>query len=301
MIDILARAGCFVAIIFLGAVLRHKGFFKKEDFPLLSRIVVNITLPAAIICNFAGRELDPSLFILILVGFGYGVILSIVAYFLNRRQGKAAQAFAIVNSAGVNISNFVLPFAQGYLGSAGVMAVSLFDVGNGMICLGGSYGVAEAIQEKQKHFSIRPVLRSVGKSVPIITYLTMCLLALLHISLPETIVDFARIIGNANAFLAMLMLGVGFQIDRRRIFAVLRVLLPRYAVGLVLAVLCYFLLPVEPVYHAAIFIPFLGPVGTAAPAFTARLKGDYELASAINSFSILISTVLIVAALMIIL
>ena len=53
-------------------------------------------------------------------------------------------------------------------------------------------------------------------------------------------------------------------------------------------------------YRGGLIIPFLGPVGSAAPAFTARLKGDFELASAVNSFSILISTVLIIAALMIV-
>ena len=75
MIDILARAGCFVAIIAMGVILRRAGFFKPEDFHLLSRIVINITLPAAIITNLSGKELDLSLLILILVGFLYGIIL----------------------------------------------------------------------------------------------------------------------------------------------------------------------------------------------------------------------------------
>ena len=79
--------------------------------------------------------------------------------------------------------------------------------------------------------------------------------------------------------------------------SVLRLLLPRYLVGMALAALCYFLLPVQPIYRTALIIPFLGPVATAAPAFTALLKGDYELASAVNSCSILISIVLITAAL----
>ena len=42
---------------------------------------------------------------------------------------------------------------------------------------------------------------------------------------------------------------------------------------------------------------FLSPVGSAAPGYTAAMHGDYGLASAINSFSILISIVLIVTAL----
>lgn len=297
MTEILVRAGCFVAIIVLGAALRRAGFFKREDFSLLSKIVIRITLPAAIITNFAGRELDHSLLILILIGFLCGAAHMLTAWLLNRRRDSAAQAFAVLNTSGVNIGNFVLPFAQGFLGPAGVMVVSLFDVGNAVTCLGGSYSMAGLLLDKGKRFSLKPVLLSLVKSFPLITYILACTLCLLHINLPGPIVSLAGIIGNANAFLAMLMLGVGFRLDGSRIPEVLRLLLPRYLVGMALAALCYFLLPVQPIYRTALIIPFLGPVATAAPAFTALLKGDYELASAVNSCSILISIVLITAAL----
>lgn len=56
MLEILIRAGSFVAIIVLGYVLRRIGVFKKEDFSTLSAIVIKITLPAAIITSFAARR-----------------------------------------------------------------------------------------------------------------------------------------------------------------------------------------------------------------------------------------------------
>lgn len=301
MIDILTRAGCFVAIILLGVILRRVGFFKREDFNLLSKIVIRITLPAAIITNLAGREFEYSLFILVAIGLIYGIVLMSAAYVINRKRDSADKAFAVLNMSGVNVSNFVLPFAHGFLGPEGVLAVSLFDVGNGAICLGGAYSIAGMIKEKQKRFSVMPILKNLVKSVPLVTYVIMFILCLLHINLPGPVVDLAGIVGNANAFLAMLMLGVGFRIDRSRIPEVLRILVPRYVIGLVFAALCWFLLPVPAVYRQTLVIPLLGPVSSAVPAFTAQLKGDYELSSAINSFSILISIVMIIAALLIIL
>ena len=298
MAEILIRAACFVAIIAAGALLRKTGFFKKEDFHLLSKIVIRITLPAAIITNFAGRELDYSLLFLILVGLACGGVHMATAYLLNRRRGSEYAAFAVLNTSGVNIGNFVLPFAQGFLGPAGVMVVSLFDVGNAFTCLGGAYSVARMVMEKQTKFSLLPVLRALGKSVPLVTYVIACTLSILRISLPSPVVQLAGIVGNANAFLAMLMLGVGFQLDLKRVPEVLRLLLPRYLAGIAMAALCWFFLPVRAMYRTALVIPFLGPVATAAPAFTAEMKGDYELASAVNSFSILISIALIIAALM---
>ena len=45
--EILMQAISFIAIIILGYVLRRRGFFKEEDFYVISRIVLKITLPAA--------------------------------------------------------------------------------------------------------------------------------------------------------------------------------------------------------------------------------------------------------------
>ncbi len=45
----------------------------------------------------------------------------------------------------------------------------------------------------------------------------------------------------------------------------------------------------------------LAPIASTAPAFTAELKGDFGLSSAVNSISILISIVLITGSLLLIL
>lgn len=302
MSDILVRAGCFIAIILLGFTLKCKGFFKKEDFYVISKICVKITLTAAIVVNFSGRELEYSMLLFIFVGLGFGAILMMVGYILNRLRGKEAQAFAILNSSGVNIGNFVLPFAQNFLGPVGVMTVSLFDVGNSFICLGGAFSIASMVKEGNKSFSIKPILRSLTKSVPLFAYVLMTILSVLHIHLPGPVVEFAGIIGNANAFLAMLMIGVGFSLsgDREQIGSILRILIPRYGLGIILSVCSFLLLPLPLEYRQGLAIIFLGPIASAAPAFTAEMKSDYGLASAVNSISILTSIVLIVSALLIV-
>lgn len=303
MSDILVRAGCFIAIILLGFTLRRIGFFKKEDFHVISRICVKITLTAAIVVNFSGRELQYSMLLLSLMGLGFGVLLMAVAYLLNRSKGKDGQAFAVLNSSGVNIGNFVLPFAQNFLGPVGVMSVSLFDMGNSFICLGGAFSVASMVKEGNRRFSFKPILRALTKSVPLITYVLMTILSVLRIRLPGPAVELAGIIGNANAFMAMLMIGVGFSLsgDREQLGAIVRIILPRYGIGLVLSVCSFVFLPLPLEYRQALVLTFLGPIASAAPAFTAEMKSDYGLSSAINSISILISIVLIVTALLIVL
>lgn len=48
MLDILTRAGCFVAIILIGYTFRRIGIFGPETFGVISKIVMKITLPAAL-------------------------------------------------------------------------------------------------------------------------------------------------------------------------------------------------------------------------------------------------------------
>ena len=74
MFEIMIRAGCFIAIIILGYILRRVGFFKQEDFNVLSKIVLKITLPAAIITSFAGKSIELNLLSVLFVGLGSGLL-----------------------------------------------------------------------------------------------------------------------------------------------------------------------------------------------------------------------------------
>ena len=71
---ILMKAASFIAVIILGYGLRKAGFFKEEDFYVLSKIVLKITLPASIIANFSQTEIQPAMLLLCLVGFAGGVL-----------------------------------------------------------------------------------------------------------------------------------------------------------------------------------------------------------------------------------
>ena len=301
MLDILVKAGCYIAIILLGMVLRAVGFFKEEDFPVLSKLVVKVTLPAAIIASAAGREVDPAMLYLALLGFGGGVIYMIVGFLLNRTS-KDTQAFGLLNLPGYNIGTFALPFTSSFLGPMGVVTTSLFDMGNAFICLGGAFGVARAIQEGGK-VNIRRIITAPLHAIPFLAHILMVCLNLLGWNLPAPTVELAGIIGNANAFLAMLMIGVGFKLsgDRTQIGSIVKILSLRYAIAAVLALGFYFLLPFGLEIRQALVILAFSPIGTAVPIFTAELDGDVGLSAAINSIAIVCSIVIIVALLLVML
>ncbi len=302
MQEILARAGCFVAIIILGYVLRKVGFFEEKDFKVLSKIVLKITLPATIVCSFSGKQIDPAMLALGLLGLGGGIIYMSLGFLLNRKAGREQQAFEIINTSGYNIGNFTLPFVQSFLGSSGVIVTSLFDTGNSVVCLGGAHSVASIVKNGDK-FSIKTIGKAMMKSVPFLTYVIMLTLNVLHISLPATVVSFAEIIANANAFVAMLMVGVGFKLtgDRKQAGTIARIIAVRYSIALLIALGCYFVLPLPVEMRQTLVILAFSPIASAAPAYTEQLKGDVGLSSAVNSISIVCSIIFIVGALLIML
>ena len=303
MAEILMKAGSFIAIIILGYVLRRRGFFKEEDFYVLSRIVLKITLPAAIVTNFTGIDMKPSMLLMSLLGLGGGIILTGMAFLISAGKNGEEKAFNIINLTGYNIGNFTMPFAQSFLGPLGVVATSLFDSGNALVCLGGTYSVAVMAKGEMGKFSIMPIIKTLLSSVPFDAYLLMTVLSLLHLSLPAPMVSFTGIIANGNAFMAMLMLGVGFKmtLDKSRMGKIIQILFIRYSVSIALAAAFYFLLPFELEYRQALAILALSPIASAAPAFTGDLDGDIGLASAVNSISIVISIVLITGTLLLVL
>lgn len=302
MFDVLVRAGCFISIIIAGYLLRKFGFFKEGDFSVLSRIVLKITLPAAFISNFAGKEIDTSMLFVALLAFGMGVLYMIIGYLINIRKGKEVQAFGLLNLPGYNIGNFTLPFVQSFVGPIGVITTSIFDVGNAFVCLGGAFGVASSLKGEGK-FSFKRILKALSRSVAFLTCVTMVTLGLLKISIPSPIVSLAEIVGGANAFLAMLMIGVGFKLsgDKSQIGTIVKMLSIRYGIAFVFAGLVYYFLPMEFEAKLAIMILAFSPIGSAVPGFTEELKGDVGLSSAINSISIICSIVFIVSILMIML
>jgi len=302
MLDILLKAGCYIAVMILGFVLRRIGFFDEHAFPVLSKLVVRVTLPAALIANAVGREIDLRLLTLVLLGFGGGVIYMAFGYLLNRKRGTDQQAFEILNIPGYNIGTFALPFTQSFLGPVGVLTTSLFDVGNAFVCLGGAYGVASAVKDG-KGLDFKRVGKALAVSVPFLAHIITVLMNLARIPIPGFVADCARIIANANVFLAMLMIGVGFKTDMdfSQKGTILRILTVRYSVAAVLALCYYFLLPFDlPIRQALVILAF-APIGSAVPGFTAELKGDVGLSCTVNSLAILISIVIIVTLLVVML
>lgn len=300
---VLAKAVAFIMIIVTGYGLKRKGFFHAKDFYLISKIVIRITLPAAIVSNFSQISMDSALLWVIPIGIGANIVMVGIGYLINARRPKSEKVFDMVNLSGYNIGNFTLPFVQSFLGPVGFAATSLFDAGNAVMCTGVTYTLASIVKGDSGKISLSAILKRLFSSIPFDAYIIMTALAILRIPLPQVILDYAETVGKANAFLALLMLGIGFEVhmNREKINRIIKIIVIRYSMALLFALAAYFLLPLPTEVRQALAIVAFGPISSVSPAFTGTLGGDVELSSAVNSLSIVMSILLITIALVVIL
>ncbi len=293
MAEILVRAGCFIAIIIMGFLLRRIGFFQEGDFRVLSQITLKITLPASIIYSFSQAPADFSMLSIAAIALGVGLLYLGIAFLMNLRSSRNQKAFEMLNLPGYNIGLFAMPFVQSFLGPTGVVTTSIFDTGNAFVCLGGAFSIASSVKDGSG-ISLKRIGKALVTSVPFMCYIVMIVLNLTKIQLPSPVVDLAEIIRGSNTFMAMLMLGVGFKLSARKeqIGQIIRIILVRYSVAAVLAGLFYFVLPFSVEIRQTLTLLAFSPVSAAVPPFTAELKEDFGLSSAINSITILCSIVI---------
>ena len=64
MAEVLQHSASYVFILALGYFLKRIGVFGKQDYRVLTQVVLCITLPAAVITNFASMESRSSLLLL---------------------------------------------------------------------------------------------------------------------------------------------------------------------------------------------------------------------------------------------
>jgi len=154
MENIFFRSFIFIFIIFLGFILKKFNFYEKSDYKIITKTVINIIMPAVIITSFSKLEKDSSLFLLIFLGIICNLIMLLFGYIFSKNKDDKIKSLFMLNLQGYNIGSFALPFVQNMLGPLGVVAVCMFDIGNSILCTGGSYAITSSvIQSNTENFS----------------------------------------------------------------------------------------------------------------------------------------------------
>ena len=289
----------YVLIIVLGYALKCAGFLRKSDQPLLSKIMLNVTLPCAIVNGFADIERDAGLFLISGIGLLCGFLPMLLMYLTTRGAPTRLRAYRMLNVGGSNIGCFSLPLVQAFFGSTGVVTACMFDIGNAVMMTGGSYTMTSTLLHigGEKREGLKEILLKFVRSAPFDTYMILLALMALDIAIPPVVCELMQPMGNANAFLAMLIIGLVFEpaAEPALLREAARQLLCRYAFAAAAAAACYFLTPFELGVRQVLAVLCFAPISALAPIYTERCGGDAALSGFTNSLSIAVSLALMMA------
>lgn len=303
MLDVLLQSLQFLLVIIVAYTFKRLKILRSTDGVTLQKIILNLTLPATIIVGFNGITVEPILFIMISLGLISNFILVSLGGFFWRKKEAPLQALMMFGQGGYNIGNFTIPFVQGFFPAA-IPFIGSFDMGNALMIFGGSPMMVDKMthQDRTKDGYLKRVLK-LFKSPSFTTYIVMFTLALLGIVLSENVLSVVRLFSSGNAFLSMFMVGLYLEIEIDSVsFGYIKsLLLIRYALGIVVASIFYLMLPLPELVRIALVLVALAPIATVSTINMIVYGNSRALSSFLASISIIISLLLMTAALVLIL
>ena len=300
MIEVLIKALGFVIVIIIGFTLKQFKILKKEDGYTLATIIMNVTLPCALFSNANGITINSAMIVLIVMGIVLNCLMVAIGYLVSKGKSAPTRAAYMINCSGYNIGNFVLPFVQTFFPGMGVAYLCMFDVGNALMGLGGTFAIASSVVSSEQKLSVSNVVKKLFSSIPFDVYIVIFFLALFKIKIPEEVLSITNFIGAGNGFLAMLMIGLLLEIkishsDFKDLIAILSY---RLIGNFVLMALCFFFLPLPLLARKILIIALAAPISTVSAVFTRQCKYEGDVAAVANSLSIIIGIAVLVILLL---
>ena len=293
MVNVLLRSLGFLLVILATFTLKKVGMFRKEDGQFLAKLMVNVTMPCALLSAGKNIEFSPQL----LIAFGLGICSNLIliacgltSASLTRYDGKTKGIY-VINCAGFSVGSFALPFVQYFFDSSILPYLCMFDIGNAIMGLGINNAIGGAVAKTGEKPSVQGTIKNLFSNPPFSVYLIVIFFAILHISLPEGLLTVVSIAGNANAFVTMGMIGLLLEISMPKGDAgkTFQVLLTRLIGQAIVSLLIWFLLPLPEQAKMVLILCIVTPITSVAPVFTKKMVGDSDIPAAANSLSVLIA------------
>ena len=212
MAQVLCKVFSFVLVILLGVVTARSGKLGKGADRLISKIVFNLTLPCAIIRAFESYDFNVSLLGLVGLGFAATVIPYFLSLFVYRNKPQQERIVQQLSVCGFNIGCFALAFVQAFFPAGCVVATCLFDAGNSLMGTGGTYALTQTLvlgdDDQSRGQKLKTFCKTLFSSVAFDSYIVLIAMGLLGLKIPAEVITLIDPIANANAFLAMFMVGL---------------------------------------------------------------------------------------------
>ena len=158
------------------------------------------------------------------------------------------------------------------------------------MCLGGSSAIARFEIDENSHFSVMAIVKKLARSVSFDVYMFLILISLLNVKIPDSLMTIISMIGNANVFLIMFMIGMQIELSfsLRSISSISKIIFVRYGFALLFAAVIQ-MLPIDIACKTALTVVVFAPLSSVTTIFSQELGCDTSVAALAGSLSMPIS------------
>lgn len=286
-----------ILIIALGYILKRFSILEENDGEVISKLIFKITLPALIFVTFDSVKIDPALALLPVIVILYGAVVTILGLLFFKREERETKGAFLMLSSGFNVALFAFPLVVAIWGMDGLTYFSIFDVGTSLIVFGLAYILGSYYSKEGLSLKPTKILKKLGKSIPLMSYVIAVILNISNIHLPDFIIDVGSKISAANMPLSMLLLGLylNLRFDKNLLKPILKYLTFRYTVGLAIGLTLFFTLPFDEMFRSTVLIGLLLPAASSSLVFAVEFKYSIQsirLMAMISNIMIIISIII---------
>ena len=301
MFDVLFNTCIYLLIIAIGYFLKRTGIIGPKGADTVMALVMNLTLPCLLINCSVGSTLSAAMLLYLVLGVVVNLIGMAISFLVSGRGTRPLmRGVSMLSSSGIDVGNFVLPFVQTFFAGTGVMILCIFNIGNTFMNSGGDYAICSKAAAGRERFGLKDILKKLFTSMSFDAYLLILFMAITRLPWPDRFLQVTGVIGNANIFLVMIMIGLKleFSLEKSERPLLLKILFVRFLVAGIMTGLTW-LLPIPQVAKIVLTAAYFGPPPTIANVFARKLGYEGSLASQVNVICIFTAMVIITAIMMV--
>ena len=282
----------YLLVLALGYGAKRTGLFKKESAGFLSVLIMDITLPCAILNTIGGSPFHWSLLLITACAVVLNCLLLAAAVLTSAKQPAGERILSILNSNTFNNGNFAIPFLSGMVSAEGFSAMCMYDMGSAIMTFGPNLALVQKVLARPGS-STGPVqvAKRLLTTPTFVAYLVMLGMNALGWNLPPLVDGVVSMGAAANPFLAMLCVGILFELRLPRSGGrlIARCLALRYGICTLFALGLWLFLPADPQVVRTLVVMTFAPIASCAVMLTVDSGGDGSMAAVLNSLSMVIS------------
>lgn len=291
MLDTILIISPLLLFFLIGYFFKRYFSYSEDMGQILTRIILNLTLPATIFLSVSSTSNISQAAFLPLTALIIQLFMFAIFILVAKKLALAEDTKTVFITTPL-ISNtllFLAPLFYLIYGDEGVTRVFLYDIGNALTI----YLVAQTVFKfRSGGLKILNGIKTMIATVPVWAFLLGLIVGGLNLVIPQSVLTPLTIIREVNVFLPMFVLGFYFvpALDKARL--VIGTISLRMLLGLVLGI-GFSLFFDNPMDKITIIMATAAPIGLLSLIFASEYNRDTRFSSSIVSYSMILSLVVI--------